>query len=71
MYIIIYKEYGVGHKAIPKEKKFSKKLVNPAIKLELKKGRLECKALIFFTNNFKLLEEKCLEYTIIDRSLHG
>lgn len=60
MYIIIYKEYGVGHKAIPKEKKFSKKLVNPAIKLELKKavnpaiklelkkGRLECKALIFF-----------------------
>jgi hypothetical protein len=21
--------------------------------------------------NFKLLEEKCLEYTIIDRSLHG
>ena len=83
MYIIIYKEYGVGHKAIPKEKKFSKKLVNPAIKLELKKavnpaiklelkkGRLECKALIFFTNNFKLLEGKCLEYTIIDRSLHG
>ena len=83
MYIIIYKEYGVGHKAIPKEKKFSKKLVNPAIKLELKKavnpaiklehkkGRIECKALIFFTNNFKLLEEKCLEYTIIDRSLHG
>ena len=83
MNIIIYKEYGVGHKAIPKEKKFSKKLVNPAIKLELKKavnpaiklelkkGRLECKALIFFTNNFKLLEEKCLEYTIIDRSLHG
>ena len=60
MYIIIYKEYGVSHKAIPKEKKFSKKLVNPAIKLELKKavnpaiklelkkGRLECKALIFF-----------------------
>lgn len=60
MYIIIYKEYGVGNKAIPKEKKFSKKLVNPAIKLELKKavnpaiklelkkGRLECKALIFF-----------------------
>ena len=60
MYIIIYKEYGVGHKAIPKEKKFSKKVgesshkigtkksVNPAIKLELKKGRLECKALIFF-----------------------
>ena len=60
MYIIIYKEYGVGHKTIPKEKKFSKKLVNPAIKLELKKavnpaiklelkkGRLECKALIFF-----------------------
>ena len=60
MYIIIYKEYGVGHKAIPKEKKFSKKAVNPAIKLELKKavnpaiklelkkGRLECKALIFF-----------------------
>ena len=38
MYIIIYKEYGVGHKAIPKEKKFSKKLVNPAIKLELKKA---------------------------------
>ena len=83
MYIIIYKEYGVGHKAIPKKKKFSKNLVNPAIKLELKKavnpaiklelkkGRLECKALIFFTNNFKLLEEKCLEYTIIDRSLHG
>ena len=71
MYIIIFKEYGVGHKSIPKEKKFSKKLVNPAIKLELKKGRLECKALIFFTNNFKLLEEKCLEYTIIDRSLHG
>ena len=25
-----------------------KKAVNPAIKLELKKGRLECKALIFF-----------------------
>ena len=25
MYIIIYKEYGVGNKAIPKEKKFSKK----------------------------------------------
>ena len=60
MYIIIYKKYGVGNKAIPKEKKFSKKLVNPAIKLELKKavnpaiklelkkGRLECKALIFF-----------------------
>ena len=71
MYIIIYKEYGVGHKAIPKKKKFSKNLVNPAIKLELKKGRLECKALIFFTNNFKLLEGKCLEYTIIDRSLHG
>ena len=38
MYIIIYKEYGVGNKAMPKEKNSQKKLVNPAIKLELKKA---------------------------------
>ena len=31
-----------------RRKNSQKKLVNPAIKLELKKGRLECKALIFF-----------------------
>ena len=78
--MIIAKKYGIFkiQKAINLYKlhiilllEIAKKLVNPAIKLELKKGRLECKALIFFTNNFKLLEEKCLEYTIIDRSLHG
>ena len=41
MYIIIYKEYGVGNKAIPKEKKFSKKVGESSHKMELKKGGLE------------------------------
>ena len=38
MYIIIYKEYGVGHKAIPKEKKFSKKVGESSHKIGTKKS---------------------------------
>ncbi len=38
MYIIIYKEYGVGNKAIPKEKKFSKKVGESSHKIGTKKS---------------------------------
>ena len=59
MYIIIYKEYGVGHKAIPKEKKFSKKVGESSHKIGTKKSgesshKLELKKAVFPASKLEL-----------------